>query len=85
MVMSIPLYLGYFIKNDFLPHGVVFAVAYSWAAISFVVIPVLCFVESLVIVRTWIGGQVARSHALRWHGTGLVVGLGSILAVLAVR
>jgi hypothetical protein len=85
MVMSIPLYFGYLIKHDLVPEGAVFAAAYAWAVISVVVMPVLCLVESWFVVRKWIGGQANRSHALRWHITGLGIGLGAIPAVLAVR
>ena len=85
LVMSIPLYLGYLIKHGLVPEGAVFALAYGWAVISVVVIPVLCIVEGWYVVQMWIGGSAHRSQALRWHATGLGIGIGALLAVLVVR
>src|SRR5258708_2779890 len=84
-VMSIPLYLGYLIKHDLIPEGVVFAAVYTWAIVSVVVIPLLCLVECWFVVRTWIGVRAHGSHAHRWHAAGLGIGLGGILMVLGVR
>jgi VIT1/CCC1 family predicted Fe2+/Mn2+ transporter len=55
------------------------------AVISVVVVPVLCAVEGWFVARAWIGGRPPRSYALRWHAIGLGIGIGAILAVLAVR
>jgi len=85
LVMSIPLYLGYLIKHLLIPEGAFFAVAYGWAVISVVVVPVLCAVEGWFVARAWTGGRPLRSYALRWHAIGLAIGIGAILAVLAVR
>jgi hypothetical protein len=85
LIMSVPLYFGYLIKHGLVPEGAVFAFAYSWAVTSVVVVPVLCVVEGWYLVRMWIGGRPQGSHALRWHATGLGIGIGALLAVLVVR
>jgi hypothetical protein len=37
------------------------------------------------VARAWIGGRPSRSCALRWHANRFGIGIGAILAVLAVR
>jgi hypothetical protein len=85
LIMSLPLYLGYLIKHELLPAGVIFVVLYSWAILSFVLVPILCVVECVVLTRAWFSSDAQRINALRWHSVGLVGGLGAMLAALAVR
>jgi len=85
LLMSVPLYLGYLIKHELLPAGVIFALAYSWAVLSFILVPVLCFVEGIVLVRGWLRGSPDQAHSLAWHLVGLGGGLGAMLAAFAVR
>ena len=85
LIMSVPLYFGYLIKHGLVPEGAVFAFAYSWAVISVVIVPVLCVVEGWYVALIWIAARPEGSHALRWHATGLGIGIGALLAVLVVR
>ena len=85
MVMSIPLYLGYFIKNGLMP-GAIFMFMYPWSLISFLAVPVLCFAEAVILVRCKVRANTAGlNQALRLHALGLAVGLGAMLSVFLVR
>jgi hypothetical protein len=83
--MSVPLYLGYVIKHELLPTGYTFVALYSWAILSFVVVPLLCAVECVVILRAWLSNHPNRIDIVRRHSIGLVGGLGAMLAAFAVR
>ena len=83
VLMSIPLYMQSLIKHDMVPSGILFVLVYTWALVSLVVVPVLSLVECWFVTRTWLVRHDPR--ALRWHATGLGIGIGSLLSLLAVR
>jgi len=85
IVMSVPLYLGYLIKNLLVPSAV-FMVLYPWSIISFIAVPVLCLAETVVLARIGRPPKTTGQHReRRYHAVGLAVGLGAMLAVYLVR
>lgn len=81
-VMSVPLYLGYFIKNLLLP-GPVFLFVYPWLVVSFLAVPLLCLAEAAVLVR--LRGAASQGEARRAHAGGLAIGLAAFASALLVR
>ena len=84
LVMSVPLYLGYFIKNLLLPPTAGF-VLYSWSIFSFMIVPVLCLAECAILAKGALRGVPDRMSAARPHIIGLAVGLGAMLVTFLVR
>ncbi len=41
LLMTVPLFLGYFIKNFLFPRAVFF-IMYNWAILSLIAVPILC-------------------------------------------
>jgi hypothetical protein len=85
LLMSIPLYLGYPIKHELIPAGIIFALVYSWAVLSFVLVPVLCLAEVVFLLRGWLRRSPEDTQSPGWHVVGLAGGVGAMLAAFAVR
>lgn len=82
--MSIPLYLGYWIKHEAF-GGVAFAAIYSWAIISFVALPLLVVIEGALLVRSRLRDAGRVTGEQRAHAVGLVIGIGAMVVAFVVR
>lgn len=83
LAMSVPLFLGYAIKHTLFP-GPLFVVMYSWAILSFVLMPLLWLAELVVVAKAGLGPPAGRED-LGPHLLGLEVGTLALVAVLVVR
>ncbi|SRR5260221_115875 len=84
LVMSVPHYLGYFIKNLLLP-GTAGFVLYSWSIFSFMIVPVLCLAECAILAKIALRAVPERNNAAQPHIIGLAVGIGAMLVTFLVR
>jgi len=84
LAMSVPLFLGYWIKNFLLPNYL-FVVFYSWAIFSFISVPLLCLAECFVLARAGLSHSPEKKHGLRSHGIGLAIGAAAMLTTYWVR
>jgi hypothetical protein len=84
LVMSVPLFLGYWIKNFLLPNFL-FVIFYSWAIFSFISVPLLCLAECFILARAGLSRSPEKSEGLRPHGVGLAIGAAAMLATYLVR
>ena len=84
LVMSVPLYLGYLIKHFLLPR-VAFLVLHNWAIVSFLIVPLLCLAECIVLARAALPGSGERRTHLRAHLLGLGAGVAAVITVFLVR
>jgi hypothetical protein len=83
LVMSVPLFLGYWIKNFLLPNFL-FVIFYSWAIFSFISVPLLCLAECFVLARAGLSHSLEK-QVLRSHGIGLAIGAAAMLTTYWVR
>jgi hypothetical protein len=83
LAMSVPLFLGYAIKHTLFPRPL-FVVMYSWAILAFVLMPLLCLAELVVLAKGGLGPGADRPD-LGPHFLGLGVGTLALVAVLVVR
>ena len=84
VAMSVPLFLGYWIKNLLLPNFL-FVVFYTWAIFSFISVPLLCLAECIILARAGLSHSPEKSEGLRAHGVGLAIGAAAMLATYLVR
>jgi membrane associated rhomboid family serine protease len=84
LAMSVPLYLGYFIKNLLLPRWALF-VLYSWSIFSFLIVPALCLAECVVLAKRALRRGAAQKSEAQAHIIGVAVGLGAMLVTFLVR
>ena len=85
-VMSIPLLLAFNIKYGWLPQGPPYIFVYSWALLSFLVVPVLLFLGLVTTIRIFLSSDAAnRSTRLAWNSMGMLVGMVAEVVFLAAR
>ena len=83
LLMTVPLFLGYFIKHFLFPRAV-FLIIYNWAIVSVIAVPILCLAECVIIARS-VAGRVTDRRVLRPHLLGLGAGLAAMVATFLVR
>jgi len=84
LAMSMPLFLGYWIKNFLLPNFL-FVVFYSWSIFSFIFVPLLCLAECFILAKAGLSRSPENKEGLRYHGIGLAIGTAAMLATYLVR
>jgi hypothetical protein len=84
LAMSVPLFLGYWIKNVLLPNFL-FVVFYSWSIFSFIFVPLLCLAECFILVKAGLSRSPEKTEGLRPHAIGLAIGTAAMLASYLVK
>ncbi len=62
--MSIPLFLSYNIKYGVFPDGMPYVLLFTWGLLSVIAVPILLFIESVVIFRIVKSSDIADKKSL---------------------
>jgi hypothetical protein len=85
IVISVPLLLSYNLKfGPFLP-GIIYAVVWSWAVVSYFLVPVLLAVE--LGVGAWVAFKTVgpERKVLSWHVAAALIAVAAETTALLVR
>jgi len=85
ILMSVPLLLSYNLKFGPFPSGLLYAIVWSWAILSYFAVPILLATELILFVWSTFGKSTSPP-AWPWHGLALLTAAsGESLALFVSR
>ena len=85
ILMSVPLLLSYNLKFGPFPSGLLYAIFWSWAILSYFSVPVLLATELILFVWSTLGKSTS-APVWPWHALALLIAAaGESLALFVSR
>lgn len=85
IVMSVPMLLSYNLKFGPFPPGIIYAAVWSWAIVSYFLLPVLLVVE--FGFAAWVAFRTVgpERKVLSWHIVAILIAVAAETTAIFVR